>query len=164
MSSIHIEVIVPKNRSQSGTAQVKKNGRILRQFEVLARGSKGPGDTQYFKEGNTPVGDYDGTFGSATDFPADSYGTHGYVRMKPLSGNALLAEQAFGRTGILIHSGTLGGPSYWRGYGALRATKGCLRVREEDMEFLQKLLSQPKAANQSHSEAPHEVRITVREN
>lgn len=63
------------------------------------------------------------------------------LRLKAKSGDALIARDTFGRNGLLIHGGSLGGPGYWRGAGELRATNGCLRLHNEDMLNLQTLVT-----------------------
>ncbi len=51
---IEFVAIVPKDRYFSGRARIFENGKLLREIEVLARGSRGPGDTQFLKSGNPP--------------------------------------------------------------------------------------------------------------
>lgn len=134
MDEIHLKVVVPRNRNLDGWLYVEKGGAQVDRMRVLARGSQGPGDTQFQTNGNTPTGTYDGSvFVSTKDFPQDSYGPWGAVRLTPTSGNALTAERVFGRTGLLIHGGDLSRPGYWRGANQLRATYGCLRVSNDDM-------------------------------
>ncbi len=61
--------------------------------------------------------------------PAASFGPY-FILLDGVSGDALLAAQN-GRAGIAIHGGDSDpkpGP-----YGALRATKGCLRVSNDDV-------------------------------
>jgi hypothetical protein len=48
----------------------------------------------------------------------------GAIRLKALAGDALLAQDVFGRKGLPIHGGP---PGRFDGY---RSTLGCLRLRE----------------------------------
>ncbi len=135
MPEVHLRVTLPFNRDRSGNLAVEIDGRTIRNYEVLGRGSRGPGDTAFRANGNTPTGDYDATTFQQKD-NQNSYGPVA-LRLKAVSGDALIAHDAVGRDGLLIHGGSLGGPGYWRGQGQLRATHGCLRLRNEDMLNLQ---------------------------
>lgn len=139
METMKIEVALPKNRDQTGMMLVWVGGCITDIFSVLGRGSRGGGDTQMLRKGNTPIGTYDGGEWAETKaWSQKSYGPHGAVRLRPLSGNAMMAA-SLGRSGILIHGGDPGAPDYWGGNGALRATHGCLRLRNADMKRLSTL-------------------------
>jgi len=133
-----IVVRLPRNRDVSGRLFVyDRKGLELVSFEVLGRGSKGPGDTSLKKDGNTPTGSYDAsTIVDTGSWNEKSYGRFGAIRLKPLGGNALVAAEVFGRDGLLIHGGELGAAGYWRGEGSLRATHGCLRLRNNDIRRL----------------------------
>lgn len=135
MSEVQITVKLPQNRDKSGTLTVESKGGQPRTYEVLGRGSRGPGDTSFQTNGNTPTGDYSGVQFERKD-NARSYGPVA-LRLQAKSGDALIAHDGFGRDGLLIHGGDLGGAGYWRGEGELRATHGCLRLRNEDMINLQ---------------------------
>ncbi|MCB0416094.1 MAG: L,D-transpeptidase [Bdellovibrionaceae bacterium] len=160
---VHLRVVVPKNRNLSGWLYVELDGKPVTRMRVLARGSRGPGDTQFLENGNTPTGVYDGSvFQSTQNFPVESYGPWGAIRLKPLSGNAITAEKLFGRSGLLIHGGSLGGPGYWRGNGALRATYGCLRVSNSDMHTLLQLLVEDDSMGMSRATLPA-VTVTIQD-
>lgn len=157
----HLRVVVPKNRNLDGWLYVERDGAVLDRMKVLARGSQGTGDTQFQNNGNTPTGGYNGSSFERTDnFPQDSYGPWGALRLAPISGNALMAERLFGRTGLLIHGGAPGGSNYWRGAGALRATYGCLRVSNADMLRLRQLLFNDDKKGMTRSQLPKVV-VTV---
>lgn len=160
---IHLKIQVPANRNLSGWLYVEVDGKAVTRMRVLARGSRGPGDTQFLTNGNTPTGVYDGsTFQSTQNFPQSSYGPWGAIRLKPISGNALTAERLFGRSGLLIHGGTLGGSGYWRGAGTLRATFGCVRISNDDMKTLVGLVMEDDDLSMSRVHAPR-VTVTIQE-
>jgi hypothetical protein len=71
-----------------------------------------------------------------------------------------MAER-FGRSGLLIHGGSAGGPNYWRGSGALRATHGCIRLSNGDMRRLTQILEEASLL-ESASMAPT-VTVSVEE-
>lgn len=134
-------VRLPKNRDLSGILHLlDKRGKQIGKFEVLGRGSRGPGETSLLNKGNTPTGTYDASeIVDTGGWSESSYGRYGAIRLKPLSGNAVVAE-AHGRSGLLIHGGDTGAADYWRGADALRATHGCLRLRNSDIKALIKLI------------------------
>jgi lipoprotein-anchoring transpeptidase ErfK/SrfK len=136
---VHLKAKLPYNRDRSGTLAVQIDGKTVRTYEVLGRGSQGPGDTVFQTNGNTPTGTYQG-IGIENKNNQQSYGPVA-LRLKAVSGDALIAHDAFGRDGLLIHGGSLGGPGYWRGAGQLRATHGCLRLSNDDMLNLQTLIT-----------------------
>lgn len=137
---IHLNVLLPRNRNSTGWLRVERDGVPLCEFRVLGRGSRGPGDTSLLIQGNTPTGEYRGSFEETMNRSVKSYGPWGAVRLKPVSGEAVLAEDIFGRRGLLIHGGSLGGPGYWRGKASLRATYGCLRLSNGDMQSLRRII------------------------
>ena len=157
MPDVHLRVKLPLNRDRSGTLAVEMNGKTIRTYEVLGRGSQGAGDTVFKNNGNTPTGTYDG-LGFKNKNNHKSYGPVA-LRLKEKSGDALLAHDAFGRDGLLIHGGSLGGPTYWRGSGELRATHGCLRLDSDDMLNLQTLVT--SAATNSATQTCDLTKITV---
>jgi L,D-transpeptidase-like protein len=82
--------------------------------------------------GDTPTGTYNILSVTGCVPPYDnthSYGPNGVIRLDPQSGQATTGK-ANGRTGILIHGGDLGVG------GALRRTNGCMRLRDDEMEYL----------------------------
>ena len=137
MPEIQIRVQLSERRNQSGVMSVFVKHGLIAQFQVLGRGSRGPGDTQMSVNGNTPTGEYEiSRIVDTTGWSQTSYGPNGALRLKPTSGNALAAEKNAGRKGLLIHGGSAGGAGYWRGSGELRATHGCLRLANEDVRRL----------------------------
>lgn len=100
-------------------------------------------------DGDTPTGDYRGSgVVSTAKLNRDSYGPWGAIMLKPVGGEALLAER-LGRTGLLIHGGAEGR------FDRFRSTRGCLRLHNSDMKTLADIVS----------DAGHHarVRITIRE-
>lgn len=141
MNDITIEVKLDENRSESGILVVKQNGKSVFNAEALGRGNKGNGVTWDQRDGNTPTGTYIATkWVDTANWPLSSYGPNGAIRLKPKSGNALIAGTDHKRSGFLIHGGSVGGKDYWRGEGELRATQGCIRVSNETISKLKKLL------------------------
>lgn len=168
---VDIIAVVPRNRNLEGVLKLEVNGKLARQMRVLARGSKGIGDTQFAEMGNTPTGIYSGSqFIISSAFDAKSYGPWGKVKLFPISGNALLAQDIFKRKELLIHSGDLSLNKPWK--GNLNPTNGCLRVLNDDMKFLldflrserqQALVSSPdlRCENSIFRDTPIKVQVTV---
>jgi hypothetical protein len=159
MKRVHLRVMLPKNRDNIGHLRVEVNGTPVADFRVLARGSRGPGDTALQTNGNTPTGTYSGNqiIDTAT-FPQSSYGPWGAVRLQPIAGDALLAE-AIGRRGLLIHGGNPATSGPWK--GSLKPTQGCLRVCNDDMQKLRTLLE--KARTDGRSCLVTDITVTVSE-
>jgi len=140
MAHVHLRVLFPRNRTRTGLLRVEQDGRIIAEFAALGRGNRGQGDTSLLNEGNTPTGIYTATgLESAAGRDLKKYGPWGAVRLKPVGGQALLAERIGHRSGLLIHGGSLGSTGYWRGEGALRATHGCIRLSNEDIRRLKQI-------------------------
>ncbi|MEL6671133.1 MAG: L,D-transpeptidase [Bacteroidota bacterium] len=136
-ATFHLRVLLPKNRNHTGWLRLEKGGKPVAEYRCLGRGSRGGGDTSMLEKGNTPTGLYNGSqLVNTQAWSRRSYGRWGAVRLKPIGGNALTAQQIFGRNGLLIHGGAAGSKKYWRGKGALRATHGCLRLSNQDMKKL----------------------------
>jgi lipoprotein-anchoring transpeptidase ErfK/SrfK len=155
-------LMLSSNRDQSGLliARDTSTGRVLGYFEALARGSQGPGDTQTEVNGNTPTGNYRvTTIENTSTWNQNSYGPNGALRLLPISGNARAAEQLAGREGLLIHGGSIGNQGYWRGANELRATHGCVRLRNEDMQRLGQVLYD--AANDPLAQQSREIEVTL---
>lgn len=161
MSDILLQVMLSRKRDQSGVLLVRdRTGRVLARFEALGRGSRGAGNTQMLVNGNTPTGTYRASRVIPTaSANLNSYGPNGAIVLDPVSGNARAAEKIAGREGLLIHGGSLGGTTYWRGKNELRATHGCIRLRNEDMKRLMNLMfDESLSALQC---TPIEVLVTV---
>jgi lipoprotein-anchoring transpeptidase ErfK/SrfK len=113
-------------------------------------------------DGNTPTGEYQVERMEATgDWNQSSYGPNGALRLRPVSGNALAAEQIAGRQGLLVHGGSPSANGYWRGGGELRATHGCLRLRDQDVKRLANLLFEASNDPKQNQCEPINVRLTV---
>jgi hypothetical protein len=150
MPHVHLTALFPRDRDRTGMLRVEQDGLLLAEFPALGRGSRGGGDTSLLEDGNTPVGDYVGTgLESTAHRNQNSYGPWGAVRLSPVGGHALLAERFGHRSGLLIHGGSVGAASYWRGAGALRATHGCIRLSNEDMKTLKSILENASLAENS---------------
>ena len=166
MSRIDLEVHLSSNRNLSGVLIAKDHltGRILGQFQALGRGSQGLGDTQMQVNGNTPTGTYRVLRVESTQgWAQTSYGPNGALRLDPVSGNALSAEQLAGRRGLLIHGGTLGGSTYWRGANELRATHGCIRLSNANMAQLVGILFDATLDSRKQQSTAIEVNLAVRD-
>lgn len=160
---LHLNVILPRNRNSTGWLRVELDGRPIAEFRALGRGSRGAGDTSFLKRGNTPTGEYRGSFVDTEAWPQKSYGPWGAVRLKPSRGDAVMAEEIFGRRGLLVHGGALGTSSYWRGAGSLRATWGCLRLSNSDMKQLREVMEAERDDWKSGACREVQIRVTVRE-
>jgi hypothetical protein len=141
MAKVLLKVLLPKNRNRSGTLSVEIDGFPAATFEVLGRGSRGAGNTEFLENGSTPTGVYQGAAWRSTGSQsASSYGPNGKLTLNPVSGNALAASRYFKRVDLLVHGGDLdtrpGSP--WNGH--LKPTHGCLRIDNEDVTTLHSLL------------------------
>lgn len=161
MPNVHLRVLLSAKREQSGILVVQdRSGKTVAQFEALGRGNQGGGDTQMLIDGNTPTGTYRASSVSSTEsWNQISYGPNGAITLEPLSGNAIAAEQNAGRKGLLIHGGSSGNSTYWRGAGELRATHGCIRLRNQDMKKLTNLLFEASFSEKDCQ--PVDVLVTV---
>jgi hypothetical protein len=164
MAGIDLKLMLSSARNQSGIliVQERETGHVLAQFEALGRGSQGGADTQMQVNGNTPTGTYRvERIEDTASWNQSSYGPHGALRLAPASGNALAAEQCAGRAGLLIHGGTPGGATYWRGANELRATHGCVRLSNDNMRRLVDILQQAGADPHANQSRAVEVTLTV---
>lgn len=110
-------------------------------------------------KGNTPTGSYSANqIVETATFPQAAYGPWGAVRLQPLSGNALLAEN-LGRHGLLIHGGAPGTSGPWK--GSLKPTHGCLRVSNDDMKKLRTMLEENRTDGKSC--LVNEITVTITE-
>jgi hypothetical protein len=137
---IVIAVELPSDRGRAGRLSIKNDlGQVVAgPWPVLgkadgltaARRNNSTRST-VLPYGDTPAGTYlvTGAFkvGDGTSYKKESYGIHGALRLDPQSGDAKVAKDVGGRTGLLIHSGDLGNQ------GRLRPTNGCLRLSNGDM-------------------------------
>jgi hypothetical protein len=158
---LHLNVLLARNRNKQGWLRVERDGQPVAEFRVLGRGSRGPGNTAFLEHGNTPTGAYQGTFEATDGWDQSKYGPWGAVRLTPTSGDALLAQDVFGRRGLLVHGGHLASSGPWK--GSLMPTLGCLRLLDSDVLRLRAIVDEAsKDTAQSMSVAP-EIRVTVRE-
>lgn len=163
MDHITLNVLLRRDRNIGGHLRLIHNGDPVAEYQVLGRGSRGGGDTSMLQNGNTPTGDYSGnTVVETSQWPQDSYGPWGAVRLKPLDGNALEASR-LGRSGLLIHGGSRGGKGYWRGEGELRATHGCIRISNADMKNLLETLNFISIKNNNSSCSQLDIKVSVKE-
>lgn len=134
---------LPPDRGKSGRLWLldRRGVRLAGPFEALGKADgqtatarKNPGRSTLLPYGDTPTGGYQITeiikVGDGTHYAARSYGTHGALRLSPVSGDAKTANDVGGRTGLLIHGGAPG-PQ-----GRLRPTNGCIRLSNTDMKRL----------------------------
>ena len=163
MSRVVLKVLLPKNRDSNGTMVVDIDGFPVATFEVLGRGSRGPGDTQFLENGNTPTGVYRGAVWKSTAGQSQSsYGPNGKLALDPVSGNALIARH-LSRVDLLIHGGDIDSRpgSQWR--GNLKPTHGCLRVANEDVADLHNLLLSATADESRKMSLAPEVWVNVQQ-
>jgi len=162
---VHLNVLLPRNRSYPGWIRLELNGVPQGEFRILGRGStkvKGhptgnPTLSPLMRAGNTPTGVYTSPgVVSTTDWDRDSYGPWGAIRLKAIAGDALLAER-LGRKGLLIHGGAEG---RFDGY---RSTLGCLRLHNADLKTLVGMISGAGDNATTQMCDSVSVRITVRE-
>jgi L,D-transpeptidase catalytic domain len=164
MSTVLLKVLLPKDRDKSGTLTVQIDGLDVRTFEVLGRGSRGPGDTQFQRDGNTPTGVYRGSVWESTENKGvHSYGAGGRLGLQPIEGKARMAAEIFGRDGLFIHGGDPGDGKYWRGASSLRATHGCLRLRNHDVQVLYHLIAGASSDEQLKMSIAPRVFVNVQE-
>jgi hypothetical protein len=159
---LHFFVLLPRNRNLAGRLRVEKDGTLLAEFSALGRGSRGPGDTSFLENGNTPTGSYKGSgLVDTRDKSQASYGPWGALRLKPESGNAVLAQDVFGRKGLLIHGGTLGSQGLWK--GKLKPTHGCIRLSNSDMKRLREIIEAARYDDIRKMCREIEINVTVNE-
>jgi hypothetical protein len=165
--TVLLNVILPKNRNHTGWVRVEIDGTPKKEFHVLGRGSmtvhgkpvsKHPSLSQFVSSGNTPVGSYTSPeIVSTTNWDQSSYGPWGAIRLKAVGGDALLAQDVFGRKGLLIHGGA---PGRFDGY---KSTLGCLRLSNPDMRQLVQLISDAGDNPETRQCEGISVNVNVRE-
>lgn len=157
--NVKLRVVLSKDRNKTGMMYLEADNQTIAGFKVLGRGSKGSGDTSMKKNGNTPTGTYSGNERVSTGmWNQKSYGPHGAIRLQPTSGRALKAKGK-GRSGLLIHGGDLSKKGYFRGEDQLRATYGCLRLSNADMD---KLFTKLIEVSENHEERiSEELNVTI---
>lgn len=143
---------------------VEVDGRALRKFKVLGRGSAGFGDTQFQHNGNTPTGLWEGkgwqdtsrkirllTAPTARKFSSQSAETHS------------LPAQFFHRDLFRIHGGGLDPRPNSPWYGGLNPTNGCLRLSNQDIKTLSALLYNASIDDEKRVCAAPKVWVNVQE-
>lgn len=166
MPDIKLTVLLSEDRDESGILMVSdlQNGRVLAVYEALGRGSRGEGDTQFLRNGNTPTGTYSVDRIEPTGgWNQSSYGPNGALSLTPTGGNAALA----GRKGILVHGGASvaagSRASAFRKVGDLKPTHGCIRLRNGDMKDLTDLLFEATLDDAAMQSRNIRVRVQVSE-
>jgi len=150
-----IRVLLPRDRHKVGWLRVEREGEVLFEVPVLGRGKRGRG--VFATSGDTPTGSYGGeVFQDTSSWNQRSYGPWGAVRLRPMGGDAILAE-AFGRDGLLIHGGAS------RASGRLRPTYGCLRVSNEDMKRIRGVVLGGRRDDESLMSVDLSVLVVVEE-
>jgi hypothetical protein len=142
-ASITLKVELPKDRKRVGRLWVlNESGKVEGgPWPVLgkadgetAKRKKNPNRAPLAQYGDTPTGAYSIVggirVGDGTSFSKKSYGVYGALRLAPTGGDAKLAKEIGGRTGLLIHGGDLGANN------RLRPTNGCMRLSNTDMKAL----------------------------
>lgn len=135
MLSVRVEL--PQNRTQTGSLRILNGASTVlgpligygKADNAAARRHGNPDRNPEFPYGDTPCGEWrivaiipTGVEG----LPARSYGPHGALDLRPVSGSCRRAYDQ-GRHGIWIHGGDLSAA------GRLRPTHGCLRLSNDDM-------------------------------
>ncbi len=93
MNRIHLRILVPKNRNLPGWLRVEVNGTPVKEMRVLARGSRGEGNTSLLRNGNTPTGEYRGSVVSGNGtLPEESYGPWGILSRHPFSSDRIITR------------------------------------------------------------------------
>ncbi len=137
LASIVVEL--PAERSYAGALSVRDDsGKVVAgPFPVCGRASDkpaamhgNPNRSALLCYGDTPLGDYrileTSDSGEGTSYPAETYGPHGVLILRPVAGEAALSE-ANGRFFLLIQGGSA---------ARLRPTNGSLRLFDEDQRAL----------------------------
>lgn len=156
----HIKIKLLNDRRRIGKLYFYVDGKKIRKsedqsyYECLGHGymnkfKKMPyyndnyenGEIWQYECGHTPLGKWSGiTDGPKTGYKnIRAYGSNKYIRLEAVKGDCVEAcgrkkNGKYGRAGILIH----GGRQYET--KSLKATKGCVRVFDEDIKFITKYI------------------------
>jgi hypothetical protein len=137
-----LKVLLPKDRNREGRLVVVVDDRPIQTFNVLGRGSRGSGETQFLSDGDTPTGVYQGTSWEDTATKVQhSYGPNGQLNLSPISGNAKFIYDVIGRDLFRIHGGDFNRKKGSPWYKRLNPTHGCLRLSNEDIKILYRIIS-----------------------
>lgn len=144
---MNILIRLPRDRTMLGTIQLMTvdGSIILGPVDCL-----GKSDNEFAEEqdnptrdptrrgGDLPYGTYSCKavlFGAdVTEQEVHSYGPHGFIRLTPTAGDALIAAAEGKRSGLLIHGGALN-PKYVQ-WHTLKPTHGCARVTNETIKAM----------------------------
>ena len=137
----------------------------MAEFRALGLGNLGSGDTSMLEYGNTPTGTYSGRLEETTALPQASYGPWGRVRLRAVSADAVLAEDVFGRRGLLVHGGS---PGLVASRFNLKSTRGCIRLSNGDMRTLRGIIDDSRHGHRGFEEreamcSEPEITVTVKE-
>jgi L,D-transpeptidase catalytic domain len=137
-----IVVSLPEDRWKAGVLSVvASNGIVVAKYAALGKSTDKIARKYNNKDrdrlrigGDTPYGTYEFDYvqptGNATLLNEHSYGPNGAIVMTPSGGEAKEAYDAYGREKIWIHGGDT------KVNGDLKATAGCIRLYNEDMQEL----------------------------
>jgi len=163
---VHLNVLLPKDRNHVGRIRVEVDGKPQAEFHVLGRGSTKVKGTPtgnatrspFGYAGDTPTGTYtsSGILGTKGQ-DQKSYGPWGKIPINASGGDALLAQEVFGRSHLLIHGGA---PGKFDGYNP---TLGCLRLTDKDMKQLIDLITTAGNVAESARCENVSIRVTVQE-
>jgi RHS repeat-associated protein len=139
---IDITVYLPKNRDHKGIMMVTVGPGFTWFAQALGRGAS-RAQLQWWKVGgNTPTGEYTGTYSSRTEsYSGIPLGPNGNIALEPTKGGDDHADQAYGRwgrSGLLIHGGgdLQQQNSSNEEWFPLKPTNGCIRILDSDMYLL----------------------------
>ena len=163
---VYLNILLPKRREHPGWIRIEIDGTPKGEFRVLGRGSTTDGGkptgnptlNPFVNAGNTPVGDYVSPgFREHKGKAQRSYGPNPAIRLRAVAGDALIAQDIFGRNNLLIHGGPPGR------FDGLSSTLGCLRLKDDDMSELIRLISNAGENAQAARCEGVSVRVAVRE-
>lgn len=152
-ATVRIDIVLPKDRHQTGELLVTVDGHRLPPMRCLGRAANekaaeahNPSHDPTRRNGDTPVGSYIARFG-VTPRPSQGqrgFGTH-WIPLDPIGGQAQKAEDN-GRAGLAIHGG--------RGDDRFVPTAGCVRVHDKDFAIMRTAIGAAKDFPVEISEVP----------
>ena len=143
--SLRIEVSLPSNRALPGWLRLlDARGNPLYACPCLGKADnaeaiarRNPTRDPLLPFGDTPLGQWEGRISAKPMADTAVYGVNRVITLRAVGGDALQAAKN-GRAGIWIHGGSTR-------MGRLRPTYGCVRVADEHMAALLKILDQHPA-------------------
>lgn len=131
MKDIKMRIILPENRYMTGSLKITDGDKIIsgpyralgKADNAKAAAEGNPDRDPTLEYGDTPSGEYS----VIIEKPQAYFGDSAFFRLEPESGDALIAKEN-GRDGLLVHGGTP------RLDGSLKATHGCIRLKNEDID------------------------------